>query len=82
MDTSGCTDWTKIRRSGYKPGPNEPIELQYTASRGFNDRKKTSKRSGKVNKSGSKKKSGVKTNKNDTSSTRNTDSDISPINQT
>ncbi len=64
-------------RSGYKPGPNEPIELQYTASRGFNNRKTTSKKSGKTNKSGSKKKSGV-----NTSSTRNADSDISPISQT
>lgn len=54
VDSSKCTDWTTTRRAGYKPGPNEP---QYTTTRGFNSQGKSSKKSRKINKSGSKKRS-------------------------
>jgi len=62
VNTSKCIDWTTIRRTGYKPGPDEPIEPQYTATRDFG-----SKKGGKINKSESKKKSTIKTNNADVS---------------
>lgn len=65
VNTSKCTDWTTTRRTGYKPGPNEPTEPQYTTKKGFN-----SKKSDKINKSSSNKKSPVKTNKTNASSTQ------------
>jgi hypothetical protein len=41
VDTNKCIDWTKTLRPGYKPGPDEPIEPLYTATRGFSSKKKT-----------------------------------------
>ncbi|CAF5050226.1 unnamed protein product, partial [Rotaria sp. Silwood1] len=57
--------------NGYKPGPNESNDPQYTATRTFIGIEKSSKKNGKINKSESKKKSVVKTNKASASSTRN-----------
>ncbi|CAF0761356.1 unnamed protein product [Rotaria sordida] len=70
FDSNKCVDWTTTRRSGYKPGPNESIDPQYTTTRTFNGTGKSSKKNDKINKSESKKKSAIKTNKTLTSSTR------------
>jgi hypothetical protein len=40
VDSTKCTDWTTIRRAGYKPGLDELSEPQYTAMRGSSSKNK------------------------------------------
>jgi hypothetical protein len=54
-----------MQRAGYKPGPNESTEPEYTATRGSN-----SKKSNKRNKEDSKKKTAVKTKNTNASAIR------------